>query len=365
MKVFELKKKKSLSHAIHAIALVEKPAIETDFIYLSIDGKKAESNIYLSEEKGIIYSPVLIPNQRIKRLNENTGEVYEIFFSKETIEEAAYDMMTAKTPLDQFNEEHTDKKINGTNVVELWLVDDPAMDKATKLGFNVVAGTLMAGIKVTDEEAKEKIRLGKIKGISIEALFNEFELTEENGQKVELNTNTIMNKLEQKIDSLMTKLSEIVGAEKAPETKLASEKSDKGMLYTADAFQEGEMVYTDEAMTMNADGEYMVGNQKYVIDAGVLVAREMVEQVEEQMPSQPTRMAEENAKATIALNEKVISLERENETLKTELTAIKESVEKHSVLLKAVEESKPESLTKLSAEPESSVVTYLNNRKKY
>lgn len=359
MKVFELKKRKSLKHAIQAIALVENPAIEEDFIYLSIEGKKAKSNIFLAEEKGIIYSPVLIPEQRIKRVTDS-GEVYEIFFSKETIEEAAHDMMKAKTPLSEFNEEHTDKVINQTNVVELWIVDDPKQDKATKLGFDVVAGTLMAGIKVDDEETRQKIKDKKIKGISIEGLFEDFELVEES---THLN-NQIMNKLEKTVDELVTKLKSIVPTSTP---KLTSIQVDENtILYTEGDFSEGVMVYTDEAMTVPAIGEYTVEGRKLTIaEGGSLVSIEEAAAPEEMS----TELAEAQAKATLALNEKVTALEKENAelkevnaTFKTELSTVKELAGKNAVLLAKVEAAESQSLiTKLSKEDTSK----LTNLKKF
>lgn len=365
MKVFELKKRKGLSHAIHAIALVENPAIETDFIYLSVEGKKAQSNIFLSEEKGIIYSPVLIPEQRIERINDTTGEVYQIYFSAETIEEAAHDLMKAKTPLSEFNEEHNSHdKIDATNVVELWLVEDPEKDKAITLGFKVPKGTLMAGIKVDNEEARAKIKAGKIKGISIEGLFEDFNLVEE----TQLNTN-IMSKLEKTVDELVTKLKAIIPN---PKTKLASIQIDEETtLHTEGEFEEGAMVYTDAEMTIPASGTYEVEGRRMVISEGTLASIEEV--VAEEM-NEATQLAEAQAEATIALNEKITALEKENAELKevnasfkTELSEVKELAEKNATLLSKVEEAEKEiSKVTLSVEDKPSALNnFLNNRKHY
>ena len=46
MKVFELKKRKSLSHAIHAIALVEKPAIETDLSTYQLKARRPKQTYF-------------------------------------------------------------------------------------------------------------------------------------------------------------------------------------------------------------------------------------------------------------------------------------------------------------------------------
>lgn len=342
MKVYELKKSKNLSHAIHAIALVEKPAIETDFIYLSVDGQKALSNLYLAEEKGIIYSPVLIPEQRIKRVNPNTNEVYEIFFSAETIEESAYDMMKAKEPLSEFNKEHSNEKIDRTNIVELWIVEDPEKDKATALGFDVPKGTLMTGIKVENEETKEAIKLGKIKGISIEGLFQDFDLVEENGKQVNLNKSEMTELTEEakKQTSLLTKLAAFL----EPKVKLASVQIDEETtLYTEGDFVEGAMVYTDEAMSVPASGSYEVDGRRLVISEGALTAIESVES--EELKKKEEEMNEvtlKAAEAVVKLTEDLEALQAENESLKVQLKAVEEKAEKHEVLLSKVEEAENE-----------------------
>lgn len=367
MKVFELKKRKSLSHAIHAIALVEKPAIETDFIYLSVEGKKAETNIFLSEEKGLIYSPVLIPNQRIDRVNENTGEPYQIFFSKETIEEAAYDLMKAKTPLSSFNEEHSDKVIDATNVVELWLVDGKN-DKSTSLGFNVPEGTLMAGIKVDDPETREKIKLGKIKGISIEGLFQDFELVEEDGKQINLNKQ-VMNKIETYLEKSNTLLSKLLGEKPEGKVKLGMVQVDENtvLYFEGDSVEEGDRVFTDAEMTTPASGEFVVDGVRHVIVEGVAVTVESVEEEEMKKKEEMAEVQMKQIEATVKLSESHEALKKENAELTEKLTKLSEQVAKHAELLKRVEESESKGKVELAAQPviESKANEYLNNRKYY
>lgn len=367
MKVFELKKRKSLSHAIHAIALVEKPAIETDFIYLSVEGKKAETNIFLSEEKGLIYSPVLIPNQRIDRVNENTGEPYQIFFSKETIEEAAYDLMKAKTPLSSFNEEHSDKLIDATNVVELWLVDGKN-DKSTSLGFNVPEGTLMAGIKVDDPETREKIKLGKIKGISIEGLFQDFELVEEDGKQINLNKQ-VMNKIETYLEKSNTLLSKLLGEKPEGKVKLGMVQVDENtvLYFEGDSVEEGDRVFTDAEMTTPASGEFVVDGVRHVIVEGVAVTVESVEEEEMKKKEEMAEVQMKQIEATVKLSKALEAEKKKSAELSEKVTELSEQVAKHAELLKRVEESESKGKVELAAQPviESKANEYLNNRKYY
>jgi len=67
---------------IEAISVVEKPAIEEDFIAL-----KEHKEIKLAEvdnEKRILMGAALIPNKKIFRKGEDDKEDYYIYFSEDT-----------------------------------------------------------------------------------------------------------------------------------------------------------------------------------------------------------------------------------------------------------------------------------------
>ena len=71
---------------IEAISIVENPAIEEDFIYLSA----MQENVNLAEvdkEKRILMGAALIPDKKIYRRNEE--EEYYIVFSQDTVRKAA------------------------------------------------------------------------------------------------------------------------------------------------------------------------------------------------------------------------------------------------------------------------------------
>lgn len=152
---------------VFGYALVEKPAIETDAIYLS----KEDELILLKEtEKGLLVTPVLIPNQKILRVDAKTGEKYNILFPKETIE-LAQRQFHINGNQSKSNLEHTDIKLKGVTIVESWLKEFDN-DKSTSYGFDLPIGTWFVTMKVDNEEVKEKIKSGAIKGISIEGEFN-------------------------------------------------------------------------------------------------------------------------------------------------------------------------------------------------
>jgi len=152
---------------VFGYALVEKPAIETDAIYLS----KEDELILLKEtEKGLLVTPVLIPNQKILRVDAKTGEKYNILFPKETIE-LAQRQFHINGNQSKSNLEHTDIKLEGVTVVESWL-KEYEQDKSNEYGFDLPIGTWFVTMKVDNEEVKQKIKSGAIKGISIEGEFN-------------------------------------------------------------------------------------------------------------------------------------------------------------------------------------------------
>lgn len=319
MKLVECKKKKGDSNAVFAIALVEDPAIMFDFVYLSNNPTK--NLILLAEEKQMIYTPVLIPNQRIVRMGAD-NEPYQIFFSAETIEEAAQDYMTAKKT-DEFNSEHTGQKLNGVQVVESWIVDEPSKDKSTLLGFDVPKGTWMQGIKINDPKTLSKVKDGTFKGISIEGYFDEH-LTELNANKLNKlemkETNTLLGDILAKLSNLSSKKVALASAE----------IEGGGAIYTEGEFTEGATVYLDEEMKNVADkGSYVLANGDVLtVDNGLIVSSAAPEEMAEDNKDieQLTEIAESQVNATEKLAEENKSLKEELTEVKTALSALTEAV---------------------------------------
>jgi hypothetical protein len=131
----------------------------------------------IDEEKRLIYSPLMIPNILIPRLDEDTNEKYFVKFTPSVIEKIQQLYMIEKR-LDQTNYEHTDQKIESVVMVESWLVSGPS-DKAYQLGFSrddIPDGTWMGGFKVLDTPQGDNIwnnyiKTGKVKGFSVEGNF--------------------------------------------------------------------------------------------------------------------------------------------------------------------------------------------------
>ena len=88
---------------LFAVSLVESPAIERDFIYMSKELQFAQ----VSEEKRLVAGPLLVPMKKILRLKEN-GEPYYVYFTEKGIEDMARKFMKEKLG-DQVTLEHNGK----------------------------------------------------------------------------------------------------------------------------------------------------------------------------------------------------------------------------------------------------------------
>jgi hypothetical protein len=166
MKVIELIISDELKDGIEAISVVDRPAIEENFIALSeqIEVKLAE----VDPEKKILMGAALIPNKQIYRKDKNGNEFY-VYFSSETIRKAS-ELFFIHGNQSQSTLQHN-KKLEGLTVVESWLIDDVDMDKSKKYGFSLPVGSWMISMKVDNPEIWDKVKSGEIKGFSIEGYF--------------------------------------------------------------------------------------------------------------------------------------------------------------------------------------------------
>lgn len=168
METIEMKILDPTRHGTYAVSLVENPAMEEDFIYLSVE----EIELSFNEEQGMIYGVVMTPDKKVLRQKPN-GEKYNIFFSAETIKESAHLFLSRQQNNNATLAHETPTK--GVSFVESWIVKDPKNDTANALNLSVVKGSWILGAKITDEQIKADIKAGKFKGFSIEARYEKEE----------------------------------------------------------------------------------------------------------------------------------------------------------------------------------------------
>lgn len=151
---------------IQAVSLVEFPAIEENFVYFGSDRFTLAK---LDQDKRMLVGPALIPDKMIPRIDDVTGEEYEVFFSRGTIEQASERYMReART--NEHTYEH-DAPISNLTVVESWLIADQERDKSRMYGFKLPVGTWMLAVKVNNEEVWDRVKDGDVRGFSIEGYF--------------------------------------------------------------------------------------------------------------------------------------------------------------------------------------------------
>jgi len=157
----------NFNDGIDAISLVDRPAIESNFIALNEDIKIEFKEV--DKERGILMGAALIPNKQIFRKGKD--EDYYVYFSKDTVRQAS-EMFFKNGNQSKATLQH-DKAINGMTVVESWIVENSEKDKSNLYGFSYPEGTWVISMKADNPEVKEDVKNGKIKGFSIEGYFTD------------------------------------------------------------------------------------------------------------------------------------------------------------------------------------------------
>ena len=154
--------------AIDAVSLVEFPAIESEWIFLSKDTKNNLSLAKVDEHKRLIIGAALIPNKQIYRKDENGKEFY-VFFSEDTVKRAS-ELYLINNNQASATLEHTDT-IHDVTTVESWIVEDTKHDKSNIYGLNLPKGSWVLSMKVENNEVWADILAKKVKGFSIEGFY--------------------------------------------------------------------------------------------------------------------------------------------------------------------------------------------------
>lgn len=204
---------------VYAISLVDEPAIESDFVYLS--AQKQEQIFLEKEDKHLIIGAVLIPDKPIYR--NNGKEEFYIQFSKETIEHLAYEyLMNGR--MYSVTTDHKDVA-DDICLVESW-IKTSENDKSKDYGMNVPDGTWLVSMKVENKEVWERVKAGELRGFSIESFVN---LDEIKLQKQDTNMTDVKLETVEITESFWSKLKSIIAEalgkeESAPEVEEAVEE---------------------------------------------------------------------------------------------------------------------------------------------
>lgn len=266
--LYELTFDEELMDGVYSISLVSDPAIGVEMLKFNKDKKFTFSN----EDKKIIVSPVLIPDQKVYRKDiAGTGEGY-VFVSAETIEKLQANFFKNK-----FNHnssiEHSHKIDDGVYVIESWLIEDPLNDKANALGFdNLPKGTWVITMKIDNEDVwKNYIKSGDITGISMDALLQPIRAN--NNQNKNINFSKQMNKI-----NFKNALKKAVAKRIAFQSEMMEIVVSEEVSYFVQALEVGNTVFDIDGNVV-ADTEFEYEGVSYKTnEEGQLVEVEVVEE---------------------------------------------------------------------------------------
>lgn len=250
---------------VYAISLVEDPAIEEYFVQMSKDYEVKLAEI--DKEKRLFMTPVLIPDQKILRIDDK-GNAFNIVFPKETIQLAQQEFQKRGFQNESTLEHDINLKLEGVTFVESWIKEDDVHDKSVMKGFNQPIGTWFTIFRVDDDEVMAKIESGEIKGVSIDGAF---ELEENVNLKTDMNLDTILTAIKEGFASL-----------NQTQVKLGKSMTidEQAVFFEGEALAVDTMVFADEAMTEAfADGTYEIDGMMVVVAEGKVA--ELTEKVEE------------------------------------------------------------------------------------
>lgn len=310
--LYELTFDEELMDGVYQISLVSDPAIGVEMLKFNKEKRFTFSN----DEKKIIVSPVLIPDQKVYRRDiSGTGEGY-VFVTAETIEKLQSNFFKNK-----FNHnssiEHSHKIDDGVYVIESWLIEDPLNDKANALGFdNLPKGTWVVTIKIDNEDVwNNYIKTGDITGISMDALL----------QPVKSNNNINFSTQMKKVN-FKKALRKAVTRRIAFNAELIEIKISEEVSYFVESLEVGKMVYDFDGNSV-IDAEFEFEGKVYKTnDEGFLVEVEVINE-EVAFSEEDVEAIVEEIKEEIIVDyeAKVAELEVKVAELEAELAIYKEA----------------------------------------
>lgn len=154
---------------VFAISLVDKPAIQEDFIYLS--SHEIELKV-TNEEKREVVGIALVPDKKIYRNVD--GEEFNIYFTAQTIEKTN-ELFMKNLNLNKITSQH-ERDVEGVSVIESWIVEDSKQDKSNIYNLNAPVGSWIVKMKVYNDSEWVRVKNGEYKGFSIEGKYKEAEV---------------------------------------------------------------------------------------------------------------------------------------------------------------------------------------------
>ncbi|CAB4158114.1 Phage-like element PBSX protein, XkdF [uncultured Caudovirales phage] len=149
------------------ISIVDTPAIEVKGYAFS---EQKEYKFTYDKDKQIIAGPALIPDLKIKRIDDY-GKEYYVYFSKETIDKMVRKFMKGGIS-NKINFNHQNKIVDAY-IFSSWIVEDKSLDKSKMYGYDLPAGSYFIEVKVDDKDFWDNYVKKGYNSFSIEGYFNE------------------------------------------------------------------------------------------------------------------------------------------------------------------------------------------------
>jgi hypothetical protein len=150
------------------VALVDRPAIGRSF--LAFNDQYRQTFAIQDEEQRIISGPLMLADSPIYR-NDDRGEYY-VTFTKDTIKQIAQKFFR-KGYQNNVNLMHDDgEMLVGLTMFESFITDEKRGIKPMAAFADVPDGSWFGSFKVDNDGAWNMIKDGKVKGFSIEGVFN-------------------------------------------------------------------------------------------------------------------------------------------------------------------------------------------------
>jgi len=168
--IYELKIQEDLADdaEVSFVALVDKPAIQKDFLVFN---EQKLAFAIQDEEQHIISGPLMLADEPIIRNNAKYGQHF-IKFSAETIKEIAI-KFSKKGYQKNVNLMHDENmQLDGLVMFESFIVDSKRGIKPMNGFEDVKDGSWFGSFYVENPDAWQLIKDGKVKGFSVEGMFD-------------------------------------------------------------------------------------------------------------------------------------------------------------------------------------------------
>lgn len=151
---------------VNFVSLVDKPAIQKNWNAFKENYKFQ----IVSEDKRIISGALMLADTPIFRSDSTHGDYY-VLFSKDTIFKIAQKFFKKGYQANVNIDHDPSKKVEGVTMFESF-ISDKERGVAPMKGFeDAPDGSWFGSFKVEDEKTWEKVKMGAVKGFSVEGVF--------------------------------------------------------------------------------------------------------------------------------------------------------------------------------------------------